>query len=184
LSLFNRNHSQRNTHTCQSNRSNFNQGAYSLPCRPQYKGRQYSRNLSEQLKDYGPYPFAINIEKATERNDAFRRTLWTGQFMQLTLMSLLPGEEIGLEIHPNVDQFIRIEEGRGMLMMGDHKDAPTLQQIVSDDSAFIIPASTWHNLINIGQDPLKLYSIYAPPQHPLGTVHETKAIAEEAERQD
>ncbi len=170
-----------NTNASQNNRSNSNHNGYSLPPRTQYKGRQYSPNSSGQLKDYGPNPFVIDIEEATENNNAFRRALWTGPSMQLTLMSLLPGEDIGLEIHPNVDQFVRIEEGKGMLMMGANKDTLTLQQPVSDGYAFIIPAGTWHNLINIGQTPLKLYSIYAPSKHPFGTVHETKAIAEQEE---
>jgi len=101
--------------------------------------------------------------------------------LQLTLMSINPGEDIGLEIHPDLDQFIRIEQGRGLVKMGDRKDKLDFQANVSDDFAFIIPAGKWHNLINTGNLPLKLYSIYAPPQHPYGTIHATKAIAEAAE---
>ena len=151
------------------------------PPRPNqsYKGR--SEPTFQQLKDYGPYPFAVNIEKATENNSNFRTALWTGQQLQLTLMSLLPGESIGLERHPSTDQFIRIEEGRGLLRMGDTKDTPNFQQTVSEDYAFIIPAGKWHNLTNIGSTPLKLYSIYAPPMHPARTVHVTKTDAEKAE---
>ena len=178
MGLFNRYNNNRNMNSSQRNHFNTNTHGYIPPQRNYYKGRQYSQNSSQQLKDYGPYPFAINIEQATKSNNAFRTTLWTGQHMQLTLMSLLPGEDIGLERHPNVDQFIRIEQGTGMIRMGENKDTPTLQQTVSDGYAFIIPAGTWHNLTNIGQTPLKLYSIYAPPQHPFGTVHQTKAIAE------
>lgn len=163
------------------NRNNSNYKGYSIPYSNGYKGRRYSPNPSQQIKDYGPFPFAVNIEEITKNNNTFRTALWTGEFMQLTLMSLLPGEEIGLEMHNDLDQFIRIEEGKGMLMMGDNKDTPNFQQTVFDDYAFIIPAGKWHNLINIGSSPLKLYSIYAPPQHPFGTVHETKAIADEAE---
>lgn len=181
MGLFNRNNNNRNMNSSQRNRSNTNTHGYTSPQNTYSKGRQYSQNSSQQLKDYGPYPFAINIDQATKSNTNFRTALWTGPHMQLTLMSLLPGEDIGLESHPNVDQFIRIEDGKGMLMMGKDKDAPTLQQAVSDGYAFIIPAGTWHNLTNIGQTPLKLYSIYAPPQHPFGTVHQTKAIAEEEE---
>ena len=144
----------------------------------------YSPDFSRQstkLKDYGPQPFVINIEEATKRNHIFRTALWTGSHMQLTLMSINVGEDIGLEIHPNVDQFLRIEEGQGLIKMGDKKDKLDFQEKVSDDFAIIIPAGKWHNLINTGNKPLKLYSIYAPPQHPRGTVHETKAIAEAAE---
>lgn len=138
-------------------------------------------NTYIKLKDYGPEPFVVNIEEATKQNNNFRTALWTGDHLQLTLMSIKVGEEIGLEIHPNLDQFIRIEEGQGLVKMGDRKDRLNFQEKVYDDFAFIIPAGKWHNLINTGKKPLKLYSIYAPPQHPKGTVHETKAIAEAAE---
>jgi mannose-6-phosphate isomerase-like protein (cupin superfamily) len=134
-----------------------------------------------ELKDYGPEPLVVNIEEVTKQNTAFRTALWTGSHFQLTLMSINVGEDIGLEIHPDTDQFIRIEEGQGLVMMGDSKDMLDFQQRVYDDFAFIIPAGKWHNLINTGNKPLKLYSIYAPPQHPFGTVHATKAIAEAAE---
>jgi mannose-6-phosphate isomerase-like protein (cupin superfamily) len=134
-----------------------------------------------RLKDYGPEPFVVNIEEATKQNNTFRTALWTGSHLQLTLMSLKVGEDIGLEMHPNVDQFIRIEEGQGLVMMGDSKHNLDFQRTVYDDFVFIIPAGKWHNLINTGNKPLKLYSIYAPPQHPHGTVHETKAIAQAAE---
>ncbi len=131
------------------------------------------------LKDYGPNPFVVNIEEATKQNENFRIVLWTGRYLQLTLMSINVGEDIGLEIHPDLDQFIRIEEGQGLVKMGDRKDNLSSQANVRDDFAFIIPAGKWHNLINTGNTPLKLYSIYAPPQHPFGIVHETKKDAEE-----
>lgn len=133
-------------------------------------------------KDYGPKPFVINIEEATQKNKNFRTALWTGKHLQLTLMSIDVGGEIGLEIHPHLDQFIRIEEGQGIVKMGNRKDKLDFEARVSDDFIFIIPAGTWHNLINTGNKPIKLYSIYAPPQHPWGTVHKTKADAEEAEK--
>lgn len=96
-------------------------------------------------------------------------------------MSINVGEDIGLEMHPNVDQFIRIEEGQGLVKMGDSKDILNFQANVCDDYAFIIPAGKWHNLINTSNIPLKVYSIYAPLQHPHGTVHATKAIAQASE---
>ncbi len=133
-------------------------------------------------KDYGPEPFVVNIEEATMRNNTFRTALWTGEHLQLTLMSIKPGEDIGLEIHPDLDQFVRIEEGKGIVKMGDRKDNLRFRKDVFADYAFVIPAGKWHNLINTGKTPLKLYSIYAPPQHPRGTVHETKEDAEAAER--
>ncbi len=133
------------------------------------------------LHDYGPEPFTVNIEEAAEQNNAFRRALWTGKHLQVTLMSINPGESIGLEIHPNLDQFIRIEEGEGLVEMGDQRNNLNYQRRVFEDFAFIIPAGKWHNLRNTGRKALKLYSIYAPPQHPKGTVHATKAEAEAAE---
>ena len=145
--------------------------------RPMYNtGSPYTR-----FADYGPEPFAVNIEEVTTQNNTFRTALWTGQHLQLTLMSINPGEDIGLEIHPNLDQFVRIEEGSGIVKMGNQRDYLDFQRNVSADFAFIIPAGKWHNLVNTGRTPLKLYSIYAPPQHPPGTVHVTKADAEAAE---
>lgn len=132
------------------------------------------------LMDYGPEPFAINIEEATIENPYFRTALWTGKHLQITLMSIKVGGDIGFEVHPHLDQFLRIEAGEGVVLMGDRKDCMDFQERVSDDYAIVIPAGKWHNLINTGNIPLKLYSIYAPPEHPWGTVHETKEMAEEA----
>lgn len=134
-----------------------------------------------RLKDYGANPFVININEATKQNNTFRTALWTGNHLQVTLMSIRVGEDIGLEIHPELDQFLRIEEGQVVVQMGKNKENLDFQARVYDDFAFVIPARTWHNLINTGNVPLKLYSIYAPPQHPFGTVHETKADAMAAE---
>lgn len=144
-----------------------------------HTGRPDSSMQPYRLHDYGPSPFVINIEKATLQNNYFRTTLWTGSHLQLTLMSINVGDSIGLEIHPNVDQFLRVEQGQGVVMMGANRDRPTFKAKVQDNDAIIIPAGTWHNLINTGNTPLKLYSIYAPPQHPHGTVHPTKKDAEE-----
>lgn len=141
----------------------------------------YWKKLME-LRDYGPKPFVINIEEATEQNENFRLALWTGKHLQLTLMSIGVGEDIGLEIHPEFDQFLRIEEGQGLVRMGDRKDNLYFQARVHEDFAIFVPAGTWHNLINTGNKPIKLYSIYAPPAHPHGTVHRTKADAEREHR--
>lgn len=132
--------------------------------------------------DYGPEPFVININEASKENDNFRTALWTGKHLQVTLMSIPVGEEIGLEIHPTLDQFLRIEAGEGLVKMGDKKDKLYFQEKVYDEFAIMIPAGKWHNVINTGNVPIKLYSIYAPPQHPFGTVHKTKAEAEAAEK--
>ena len=112
-----------------------------------------------QLKDYGPQPFVININEASKQNNTFRTALWTGNHLQVTLMSINVGDDIGLEIHPNVDQFIRIEEGQGLVKMGQNKDKLDFQAKVYDDFAIMIPAGTWHNIINTGNKPLKAYSI-------------------------
>lgn len=133
-----------------------------------------------ELKDYGPNPFVVDINAATKQNDTFRTALWTGTHLQVTLMSIPVGEDIGLEMHPNVDQFLRVEAGQGIVKMGNTKYNLNFQRRIGDDFAIMIPAGTWHNVINTGSTPLKLYSIYAPPQHPSGTVHRTKAEAEAA----
>lgn len=133
------------------------------------------------VKDYGRKPLVVNINEATKQNNTYRTALWTGNHLQVTLVSLKVGEDIGLEIHPNVDQFLRVEQGQGIVKMGNSKDKLDFVQNVYDDFAIMIPAGTWHNVTNTGNIPLKLYSIYAPPQHPFGTVHVTKAQALEAE---
>ncbi|MBS5113057.1 MAG: cupin domain-containing protein [Coprobacillus cateniformis] len=139
------------------------------------------RAQSQVTNDFGPNPFVIDIEKATMNNDDFRVALWTGPHLQLTVMSIPVGESIGLEIHPQVDQFLHIEDGTGIAMMGDKKDNLYLQQPVFEGSAIFIPAGMWHNVVNTGNKPLKLYSIYAPADHPWGTVHPTKADAQAQE---
>uniref|UniRef100_UPI0030DAB805 cupin domain-containing protein n=1 Tax=Vallitalea maricola TaxID=3074433 RepID=UPI0030DAB805 len=134
-----------------------------------------------ELRDYGPEPYVVDIEEATRQNETYRTALWTGDNLQVTLMSIDVRDDIGLEVHPDVDQFIRIEEGEGLVRMGDSKDKLDFQKRVYDNYAIMIPAGKWHNVINTGDEPLKLYSIYAPPEHPFGTVHETKEDAEAEE---
>ena len=135
-------------------------------------------NPNPEIRDFGSNPLIFNIERATAMNQNFRTTLWTGEDLQLTLMSIPVRGDIGVEMHPNVDQFIRIEGGNAKVYMG--RDRNSLQEKARVDGryAIIIPAGTWHNIVNIGNRPLKFYSIYAPPQHPFGTVHKTKADAE------
>jgi mannose-6-phosphate isomerase-like protein (cupin superfamily) len=144
---------------------------------------RYPDNHKEyiDLRDYGPEPFVVNIEDAAEQNRTFRTALWTGNHLQLTLMSINVGEDIGLEVHPNTDQFLRIEEGYGLVMMGDNRDNLYYQRRVCGNYGIFVPAGTWHNLINIGSKPIKLYSIYAPPAHPHGTIHKTKEDEEHHE---
>lgn len=135
-----------------------------------------SDNEPIELKDYGPQPFVVNIEEATKQNTNFRTGLWTGEHFQVTLMSINVDDDIGLEIHPNTDQFIRIEEGQGIVRMGTSRDRVDFQANAYDDFAIMIPAGYWHNIINTGNKPLKVYAIYAPPQHPYGVVHVTKPV--------
>lgn len=142
---------------------------------------QRSLGTKIPLRDYGSQPLVVNINQATTQNRTFRTALWTGQHFQVTLMSIPVGGEIGLEIHPNTDQFIRVEAGQGLVRMGPSRQNLEFAQRVYDDSAIMIPAGLWHNVINTGNIPLKVYVIYAPPEHPFGTVHQTKAEAEAAE---
>lgn len=132
------------------------------------------QRASIELKDYGKQPLVFDIEDTTEDNNAFRRSLWTGDHLQLTLMSLQIGEDIGLEVHHDHDQFLKVEEGEGLVQMGNARDNLTIERHIDDDDAVIVPAGTWHNITNIGNKSLKLYSIYAPPEHSYGTIQQTK----------
>lgn len=143
--------------------------------------RKGAKGMPEDYKDYGPVPIVVNIEQATKGNNTFRTALWTGSHLQLTLMSINVNDDIGLEVHPNVDQFIRIEQGEGLVRIGSRRDDLSFEKRVGPSDAIIIPAETWHDVTNVGTIPLKLYSIYAPPQHPWGTIQKTKADAMAAE---
>lgn len=159
-----------------------NQASY-YPIQHHYHSTEESAYRVPRLQDYGKEPFVINIENAAEQNRTFRTALWTGEHLQVTLMSIQPGEDIGLELHSNVDQFLRIEEGRGLVQMGKTRENLNFQKYVSEDDAIMVPAGFWHNLTNTGHKPIKLYSIYAPPEHPFGTVHRTKVEAMATENQ-
>lgn len=152
---------------------------YNSPLQYQYWNYYYNPYYNWlSNRDYGSQPFVVNIDQATKQNNNFRTALWTGKNLQVTLMSIPVGEDIGLEVHPTVDQFIRIEEGQGLVRMGSSQHTVEFEQRVHDDYAVMVPAGKWHNLINTGNRPLKVYTIYAPPEHPFGTVHPTKASAE------
>lgn len=121
--------------------------------------------------------FVGNIEKLSEDNNNFRKVLFTGKFTQLVVMSLLPGEEIGDEVHADVDQFFRIEAGEARFVFNE-----TEEHIVRDGGAVLVPCGTYHNVINNSPtESLKLYTLYSPPNHPDGTVHATRAEADAAE---
>ena len=130
------------------------------------------------LNDEGPNPFVTNIDADTLANDNYRTTRWTGSNIQLTLMSIEPGRDIGLEVHEHGDQFLRVEAGRARVQMGPTEDDLNFDREVGDDWAIFVPAGAWHNITNIGDDPLKVYAIYGPPEHPHGTDHATKAEAD------
>lgn len=115
--------------------------------------------------------FIGNVEKLTLENDFFRKVIFTGAHSQLVLMCLQPGEDIGMEVHETVDQFFRIEEGEGKVIMNGEEN------MFGNSFAFIVPAGTQHNIINTGAGKLKLYTIYSPANHPDGRINKTKAEA-------
>lgn len=134
--------------------------------------------MSDLLKDHGPHPYVLDIKKATKDNENFRDTLWTGKFLQMTVMNIPAGGEIGAEVHDDHDQFLRIEAGKGRVMIGADENNLDIDQVVEDDWAIFVPAGKWHNVVNEGTEPLKVYSIYAAPDHAPGTVHKTKEDAD------
>ena len=137
------------------------------------------RNL--RITDHGPEPFCTSIEKAVCQNENFRTAIWTGRNLQVTLMCIPVGGEIGLENHRDTDQFLRIESGTGEVKMGCRRDTADFKRQIGAGDAVFIPAGTWHNIVNTGTCPLKVYSVYAPPKHPKGTVHKTKSASDAAE---
>ena len=121
-----------------------------------------------------------SIEKQTLKNDYFRHVLFTGKHEQLVVMSLKPGEEIGNEVHPDVDQFLRIEKGTFKFVLDNGKET----HVAKNGDAVIVPAGTWHNVINVSKGKSRLYTVYSPPNHPDGTIHKTKKDAEKAEEKE
>lgn len=123
--------------------------------------------------DRGKSPWAVDIEELTIENTMFRKTKWTGEYLQMTLMSIPTDGEIGGEVHPDNDQFIRVEKGTARILMGPSEENITFDKEVTGDWAVFIPAGYWHNLMNEGDTDVKLYSLYAPAEHAAGTVHRT-----------
>ena len=154
----------------------------SCDCTPQ-SSHDAKADAAVVLKDYGAEPTVLDIDAYTLSNDNFRTALWTGTKLQVTLMSIPVGGDVGLEQHLDIDQFLRIEEGEAKVMMGDTKDALTFIETAEKDFAIFVPAGKWHNIINTGNKPLKLYSIYSPAEHPHSTIHKTQEEAEAAEHQ-
>lgn len=125
-------------------------------------------------RDYGGEELVFDIDEETRENNNFRTAIWTGQNMQITLMQIDTNSEIGLEKHDTHDQFLKVVQGRGRVFMGKSEESVEYLGEVERGYAIVIPAGYWHNLKNSGGHPLKLYSIYAPPVHKKGTVHQTK----------
>jgi mannose-6-phosphate isomerase-like protein (cupin superfamily) len=133
------------------------------------------------VTDPGPHPNAFDIEAATVGNDSYRSVAWTGRYLQVTLMSIPVGQSIGLEVHPETDQFLRLEAGKGRCVMGPSEDQLDFRQDVEDDWSIQVPAGVWHDVINTGDEPLRLYAVYAPVHHAQGIVQATAADAERDE---
>lgn len=131
--------------------------------------------------DWKSKPCVVNVSKKAIQNTNYRTTLWTGWYVQMTLMCIPVCSDIGLEIHKDTDQIIRIEQGSAMVKMGACESRLDFQEKVCVGDTIFVPAGTWHNVINIGRIPLKVSTVYAPPHHPIGTVHRTKEDAEDAE---
>ena len=128
--------------------------------------------------DPGPKPNVFDIEKDTTENENYRTVAWTGKYLQVTLMSIPVGSSIGLEVHPETDQFLHLEAGRGTCVMGPAKDNLDFAADVEDDWSIQVPAGQWHDVINTGDEPMRLYVVYAPVHHAEGIV---QATAEDAE---
>lgn len=130
------------------------------------------------ISDVGPKPNAFDLEGETRANSNYRTVAWTGKYLQVTLMSIPPGESIGLETHHDTDQFLRLDAGRGRCTMGPAKDNLDFQQEVEDGWCITVPAGTWHDVINTGDEDMRLYAIYSPVHHAAGRVHATAKDAE------
>jgi mannose-6-phosphate isomerase-like protein (cupin superfamily) len=136
-----------------------------------------------RLTDIGPKPQSFDIERATNQNPNYRAVAWSGRYLQVTLMSIPVGGDIGLEVHSETDQFLRLETGNGHVQMGATREQLTFDEKVSDGWCVLVPAGTWHNITNIGATPMQVYAIYAPTHHTPGKVQPTAAIAK-ADKED
>lgn len=130
------------------------------------------------IEDVGPRPQAFDLESEALENANYRTVAWSGRYLQVTLMSIPVGGEIGLEQHPETDQFIRLDSGRGRAQMGPSKDELTFDEEVTDGWCVLVPAGSWHNVTNVGGEPMQLYTVYAPQHHTPGKVHATKEVAD------
>jgi mannose-6-phosphate isomerase-like protein (cupin superfamily) len=154
----------------------FGSDIYAVLCKPTLKKKPLF--LSKEVK--AMTGFVGPIEDLTLKNTNFRKVLFTGKYAQLVVMCLQQGEDIGNEVHQSVDQFFRIEEGEAKFVFNGSEE-----HTAGPSDAVVVPAGTFHNVINISKKgPLKLYTVYSPPNHPDGTIHKTKAEAEEAEKHE
>lgn len=131
-----------------------------------------------RIKDIGPLPQSFDMERAAKANTDYRSVAWSGRYLQVTLMSIPVGGDIGLEAHPETDQFLRLDAGSGRVQMGAAKEELTFDKEISDGWCVLVPAGTWHNITNTGTTPMQVYAIYAPAHHAPGKVHVTAAAAE------
>jgi len=129
------------------------------------------------IEDIGPQPQSFDLEASTRENTNYRSVAWSGRYLQVTLMSIPVGSDIGLEMHPETDQFLRLDAGRGRVQIGAAKDQLAFEKEVSDGWCILIPAGSWHNVTNIGEEPMQVYAIYAPVHHKPGKIHKTASDA-------
>jgi mannose-6-phosphate isomerase-like protein (cupin superfamily) len=132
----------------------------------------------DRINDIGPRPQSFDIDLATRTNADYRSVAWSGRYLQVTLMLIPVGGEIGLEAHPETDQFLRLDAGKGRVQMGTARDNLNFEKDVSDGWCVLVPAGTWHNITNTGTTALQIYAVYAPAHHSPGKVHATAAAAE------
>ena len=135
-------------------------------------------STANRVRDIGPEPQSFDIDRATKENTNYRSVAWSGRYLQVTLMSIPVGGDIGLEAHPETDQFLRLDAGRGRVQMGSAKDKLTFDKDVSDGWCVLVPAGTWHNIKNTGTSPMQVYAIYAPAHHTPDKVQASATVAE------
>lgn len=135
-------------------------------------------HAATRIEDIGPKPQSFDMESAAKENTSYRSVAWSGRYLQVTLMSIPVGGDIGLEAHPQTDQFLRLDAGSGLVQMGTAKDQLSFEQKVSNGWCVLVPAGTWHNITNTGTTPMQVYAIYAPAHHAPNKVQATEAVAE------
>ena len=142
----------------------------------------FKQNECKKIVDTGGKPLVLDMNEASSCNTNYRTALWTGKYLQTTLMNIVVGGDIGLEVHENTDQFILAVDGNGVTIMGENQSNLNIKKSIQSGYGIYVPAGYYHNIINTGNQPLKLISTYAPVEHPFGTVHASKEIAEQMEK--